>query len=272
MLALPPNLFGDMHLNPDWLVPQWPAPANVHAVLTTRVGGVSARPYDSMNLGDHVGDQPASVAANRTALQVSTGAQPVFLSQVHGIEVVDLNRHVAHGTVADASITEQPGLACTIMVADCLPVLFTNASGTVVAAAHAGWRSLLGQNGQGVLEAVFKRFQVLALADQALAAPEVIAWLGPCIGPQAFEVGDEVRAAFGAADPAALNCFQPKGSGKWLADLPGLARQRLQRLGIMQVFGNNGQPAWCTVSQPSRFFSYRRDGVTGRMAACIWLG
>jgi YfiH family protein len=220
-----------------------------------------------MNLGDHVGDGPHCVAANRAALQASTGAQPVFLSQVHGTEVVWLGRHSAHGTVADASVTDQPGMACTIMVADCLPVLFTNGSGTLVAAAHAGWRSLLGQNGQGVLEAVVKRFEVPAPP----VVPDVIAWLGPCIGPQAFEVGDEVRAAFGAAAPQALDCFKPKGPGKWLADLPALARQRLQRLGITQVFGNDGRPAWCTVSQPSRFFSYRRDGVSGRMAACIWL-
>lgn len=266
-----PNVLGEMHLNPDWLVPQWPAPINVHAVCTTRTGGVSAGPYDSMNLGDHVGDQSASVAANRASLQASTGAQLVFLSQVHGTKVVDLHPRVAHGTVADASFTSQPGLACTIMVADCLPVLFTNSSGTLVAAAHAGWRSLVGENGQGVLEAVLKRFQDHALADQAPATPEVIAWLGPCIGPHAFEVGDEVRAAFGVADPAAFDHFQAKGSGKWLADLPGLARLRLQRLGVTEVFGNNGQPGWCTVSQPSRFFSYRRDGVTGRMAASIWL-
>lgn len=260
-----------MHLNPDWLVPQWPAPANVQAVCTTRAGGVSIAPYDRLNLGDHVGDQPDCVAANRAALQACLGAQPVFLSQVHGTEVVALDRQIAHGTVADASITTQPGQACTVMVADCLPVLLTNAGGTVVAAAHAGWRSLLGQEGQGVLEAVLKRFRALAPVDTAPAATEIIVWLGPCIGPQAFEVGDDVRTAFGAADALALNFFQPQSPGKWLADLPGLARLRLQRLGIHQIFGNDGQPDWCTVQQPSRFFSYRRDGVTGRMAACIWL-
>lgn len=260
-----------MHLNPDWLMPQWSVPANVRAVCTTRAGGVSSAPYDTLNLGDHVGDHPDCVTANRAALQAHTGAQPVFLSQVHGTEVAALNRHVAHGTVADASITNQPGLACTIMVADCLPVLFTNASGTAVAAAHAGWRSLLGHEGQGVLEAVFKRFMALAPVDAAPLASEMIAWLGPCIGPQAFEVGGEVRAAFGAVDALALNFFQPHGPGKWLADLPGLARLRLQRLGIRQIFGNDGQSDWCTVQQPLRFFSYRRDGITGRMAACIWL-
>jgi len=260
-----------MRLNPDWLVPQWPAPAHVHALCTTRTGGVSAPPYDSLNLGDHVGDHPDCVASNRALLQTSTGSQPVFLSQVHGTEVVWLERHSEHGMAADASITAQHGVACTIMVADCLPVLFTNASGTAVAAAHAGWRSLVGHNGQGVLEEVFERFKALALMDKAPVATELIAWLGPCIGPQAFEVGDEVRAAFGATDAASLDCFKPKGPGKWWADLPRLARQRLQRLGITQIFGNDGQPDWCTVSQPSRFFSYRRDGVTGRLAACIWL-
>ncbi len=272
MPALPPDVVGSTRPNPDWLVPRWPAPANVHAVCTTRAGGVSSAPYDTLNLGDHVGDNPDCVSANRARLQTSLGAQPVFLSQVHGTEVVELNRHTAHGRAADASVTDQPGLACTIMVADCLPVLFTNTNGTLVAAAHAGWRSLLGQNGHGVLEEVFKRFNALAPVHTGPVAIEIVAWLGPCIGPQAFEVGDEVRAAFVAADAKALDCFKPKGPGKWLADLPGLARQRLQNMGISQVFGNDGHPDWCTVSQPSRFFSYRRDGVSGRMAACIWLG
>ena len=271
MLALPFDVVEITRLNPDWLMPQWSAPANVHAVCTTRAGGVSSAPYDTLNLGDHVGDSPDCVAANRAKLQASTGAQPIFLSQVHGTDVVWLDRHSVHGTVADASITDQPGMACTIMVADCLPVLFTNAGGTLVAAAHAGWRGLLGQEGRGVLEAVVQRFKALAPINAAPVAPEVIAWLGPCIGPQVFEVGDEVRAAFGAADPHALAYFKPKSPGKWLADLPGLARQRLQRLGITQIFGNDGHPDWCTVSQPSRFFSYRRDGVSGRQAVCIWL-
>ncbi len=271
MPAQPPKVNGAMRLNSDWLMPHWSAPANVHAVCTTRAGGVSASPYDSLNLGNHVGDHPDCVATNRALLQTSTDSQPVFLSQVHGTEVVRLNRHSAHDTQADASITDQRGIACTIMVADCLPVLFTHASGTAVAAAHAGWRSLAGKNGHGVLEEVFERFKALAQVDTAPLATELVAWLGPCIGPQAFEVGDEVRAAFVDTDLAALACFKPKGPGKWWADLPGLARQRLQRLGITQIFGNDGQPHWCTVSQSSKFFSYRRDGVTGRMAACVWL-
>lgn len=264
-------MVGETHLNPDWLVPQWPAPVNVRAVCTTRAGGASAAPYDSLNLGDHVGDHPDCVTANRALLQKNTGAQPVFLSQVHGTDVVDLNHQTGHVTVADASVTGQRGLACTIMVADCLPVLFTNARGTAVAAAHAGWRSLAGQQGQGVLEGVFKHFELLAHVGIAPVATEIIAWLGPCIGPTAFEVGDEVRTAFVQTDVAALDCFKPKSPGKWWADLPGLARLRLQRLGITQIFGNDGQADWCTVSQPSRFFSYRRDGITGRMAACVWL-
>lgn len=259
-------------LNPDWLVPQWPAPARVRAACTTRAGGVSTAPFDSLNLGDHVGDSADHVAANRAVLRSSLGVSSVFLSQVHGTAVTDLHRHTAPGIVADACFTEQPGLACTIMVADCLPVLFTNACGTAVAAAHAGWRSLLGHGGRGVLEAVVKRFSALEHVQSAQAATEIIAWLGPCIGPQAFEVGAEVRAAFAADDTAALNYFQPTVGGKWLADLPGLARWRLQRLGVGQIFGNNGQLDWCTVHQPSRFFSYRRDGVTGRQAACVWLG
>ena len=271
MPALAPEVTGAKRLNPDWLVPQWPAPAHVHALCTTRAGGVSGAPYDSFNLGDHVGDHPGKVATNRDLLQQATGARCVFLSQVHGTDVVGLNRHSQHGTVADASITDQCGLACTIMVADCLPVLFTNASGTAVAAAHAGWRSLAGQNGHGVLEEVFERFKTLAHSSHAVKATEIIAWLGPCIGPQAFEVGSEVRTAFVQTDPAALACFKPKGPGKWWANLPGLARQRLQRLGITQIFGNDSQPDWCTVGQASRFFSYRRNGVTGRMAACVWL-
>ena len=253
-------------------MPQWPAPARVHAVCTTRAGGASKAPFDSLNVGDHVGDVAACVATNRATVQRSLGVQPVFLSQVHGTTLVDITRHTAHGTVADACFTTLPSLACTIMVADCLPVLFTNAHGTAVAAAHAGWRSLLGHNGQGVLEVIYERFRALARVDTAQGATEIIAWLGPCIGPQAFEVGADVRAAFGADDVFALNYFQPKGPGKWLADLPGLARWRLQRMGVAQIYGNDGGPDWCTVRQSSRFFSYRRDGVTGRMAACVWLG
>jgi YfiH family protein len=259
-------------LNPDWLLPKWPAPAAVRSLCTTRAGGRSAGPYESMNLGDHVGDNPFAVGANRAALHEAIAARPVFLSQVHGIGVVALGRATAHGTEGDACITTERGVACTIMVADCLPVLFTNERGSFVAAAHAGWRGLAGQAGIGVLESVSHRFLPSDPGARAQAASQTMAWLGPCIGPDAFEVGPEVKLAFEANDPLAAACFKPGAAkGKWLADLAGLARQRLRALGVTQIFGNDGSPAWCTVRNPSRFFSHRRDGVSGRMAACIWL-
>lgn len=255
----------------DWIVPDWPAPARVRAVFTTRAGGVSAAPYDALNLGDHVGDVLADVQANRARLAEKLAAQPVFLQQVHGRVVAHLTGPTAEPLVADASLTTQPGIACTAMVADCLPVLFTDTQGTVVAAAHAGWRGLLGVDGQGVLEVTYKEIMAVAHIPSAQQATEIIAWLGPCIGPTAFEVGPEVPAAFIAQQPEAAACFVPHGAGKWLANLPGLARLRLQALGLQGIYGNDGSLDWCTVSQPSRFFSYRRSGVCGRMAACIWL-
>lgn len=257
-------------LNPDWLVPQWPVPSHVRAVCTTRAGGYSVGPYAGLNLGAHVGDDPAHVAANRVALQQAIGAQPVFLSQVHGTDVETISASSAHDRPADAAITDQRGVACTVMVADCLPVLFTNASGSVVAAAHAGWRGLLGSNRHGVLEQLVRRFRATPRAEGEQGAFDCLAWLGPCIGPSAFEVGAEVRAAFMADDPAAQAMFVAKAGGKWLANLPGLARQRLRASGVSEIYGNDASPAWCTVSQSSRFFSYRRDGVSGRFAACIW--
>ena len=259
-------------MHPDWLVPQWPAPAQVHAVCTTRAGGRSQPPYDSLNLGDHVGDDILAVGANRALLHDAIGARPVFLSQVHGSGVVALDGHTAHGTQADACFTRERGVACTIMVADCLPVLFTDTQGSFVAAAHAGWRGLAGAAGLGVLESVYTHFSGMALDLHAPGATNIIAWLGPCIGPEAFEVGPEVKATFEAHDPRAAACFRPAPTaGKWLADLPALARQRLAALGITQVYGNDGGRDWCTLSNPSRFFSHRRDGVSGRLAACIWL-
>ncbi len=232
-------------------------------------------PYNALNLGDHVGDDPLVVAANRATLQQAIGAQPVFVSQVHGVGVERIFAHSAPGTQADGCITDQPGVACTIMVADCLPVLFTNAQGSLVAAAHAGWRSLAGQGGVGILEAVCESFVSLSPVNKSQEAIEIIAWLGPCIGPTAFEVGHEVRDALVAHDAAARAMFTPTTSDqtgdKWLANLPGLARLRLAALGISQIYGNDGTQAWCTVSNPSRFFSHRRDRVSGRMAACIWL-
>lgn len=271
-----------MRLAPDWLVPDWPAPSRVHALFTTRSGGVSAPPFDSFNLGDHVRDAPTAVAANRERLRSGTGARPVFLSQVHGTAVVVLDTTTPDGTEADACVSTQPGVACTVMVADCLPVLFTNTAGTVVAAAHAGWRGLAGEGaGLGVLDTAFDAFvravQGLdAAADGERVAEDTLVWLGPCIGPQAFEVGPEVREVFLAQHDSAQACFQPVGrTGKYLADLPALARLRLHALGINRLFGNDGTPPWCTVTQASRFFSHRRDasrlGGTGRMAACVWM-
>jgi YfiH family protein len=224
-----------------------------------------------MNLGDHVGDNPFAVGANRALLQKAIDAHPVFLSQQHGIGVVELQRSTHQGTQADACITHELGVACTVLVADCLPVLFTNEQGSFVAAAHAGWRGLAGQAGIGVLESVSHHFLPSNLQDRSRVASRLMAWLGPCIGPDAFEVGPEVKAAFEAQDPMSAACFRPKSPGKWLADLPALARQRLRALGIHQIYGNDGSPAWCTVRNAQRYFSHRRDGVSGRMAACVWL-
>ena len=278
----------------DWLVPQWPAPAQVHALCTTRAGGVSEGGYASMNLGTHVGDAPQAVARNHERLAaaingITHGARPVFLKQVHSSDCTQLSTSSPDGAACDAVVTHEPGVVCTIMVADCLPVLLTDTAGRAVGAAHAGWRGLAG----GVLETFVDTFMPLAHMERALPAiknaadinaNELLAWLGPCIGPSAFEVGPEVRAAFCAADAGAEQCFAPQGGGKFLADLAGLARRRLRALGVTQIYGNDGSEVWCTVRQASRFFSHRRDGSvtgigtgsgvtgTGRMAACIWLG
>jgi YfiH family protein len=265
----------------DWIVPDWPAPAGVHALFTTRAGGVSSPPFDSFNLGEHVRDDPAAVAQNRQRLARALGAaRPVFLQQVHGTDVLQLHAHSPEGSVADACLSTQPGLACTVMVADCLPVLLAHRSGTVVAAAHAGWRGLAGLHGPGVLEstlaALVHAVQPLTGDTPAQVARDTLAWLGPCIGHDAFEVGAEVREAFTSKEPLDAAGFVRQPGGKYLAHLAWLARQRLQRLGLQAVYGNNGNSAWCTVSHRLRFFSHRRDAVagssTGRMAACIWLG
>lgn len=256
----------------DLLLPDWPAPPNVRALCTTRRGGVSQGPFSSLNLGDHVGDDPAHVAQNRARLHQTLGARPVFLQQVHGTAVHTLARDAPDGAQADGAFTTARGLACTVMVADCLPILLCDARGTQVAAVHAGWRGLAGTGGAGVVEQLVKHLRPSALVDAAQTAPELIAWLGPCIGPDAFEVGPDVLAAFTASLPQARNCFRPLSGGKWLADLPALARQRLLAAGVARVFGNDGSAPWCTVGNPLRFFSHRRDrGVSGRLAACIWL-
>ncbi len=275
-------------MNPDWLIPDWPAPPWVGAICTTRAGGVSKAPYDKLNLGSHVGDAEGDVTANRANFAAQLGAKPVFLNQVHRFDVVALTRGTPNHTVADACLTQTPGVACTVMVADCLPVLFVNRLGTVVAAAHAGWRGLLGEASPhghhgpvGVLENCHAKVAALALANVQKVAiknslNDILVWLGPCIGPRQFEVGAEVREAFVALDARAESLFDDAGGGKWRADLQGLARQRLKALGVDQIYGNDGSDAWCTVSNPSRFFSHRRNhvalGGSGRMAASIWLG
>ena len=252
----------------EWITPQWPAPANVRAVCTTREGGQSRPPYESLNLGDHVGDSAQAVAANRGIFAGALQARPVFLKQVHGLGTAQLDVDTPDGIEADGCMTTTQGVACTIMVADCLPVLFTAMSGRAVAAAHAGWRGLAAGRGQNILEAVSIRFSQLAELEDTR---QTLAWLGPCIGPDAFEVGPEVKAAFESHDRAATALFKPYRDGKWLADLAGLARRRLLALGITRVYGNDGSREWCTVSNPSKFFSHRRDRVSGRFAASIWL-
>jgi hypothetical protein len=238
----------------DCLRPDWPTPPGVRALQTLRSGGCSPAPWDSFNLGDHVGDAPERVTANRSLLRAMLPAEPRWLKQVHGLRVVDA-ASVDDEVEADAAFTRQPGVVCAVMTADCLPVLFCDRAGTVVAAAHAGWRGLVA----GVLERT--------IAAMEVAPGELQAWFGPAIGPARFEVGDEVRAAFVAREPAAAEAFIACGQGKWLADIYRLARQRLAAAGVISVFGGG----CCTVSDPARFFSYRRDGLSGRMASLIWL-
>jgi len=257
-----------MKLPAGWIVPQWPAPAGVRAICTTREAGVSEPPYDSLNLGDHVGDAPQAVATNRKIFREALHARPVFLEQVHGSSVVELSGETPDATQADGCVTTARGIACTIMVADCLPVLFACGDGSTVAAAHAGWRGLAGEGGRGILESVWERLR----SEHGARAEDTMIWLGPCIGPRAFEVGPEVKAAFEAQDAPAGAMFKPHATGKWLADLAGLARMRLRALGLRHLYGNDGGLEWCTVANPGRFFSHRRDRVSGRFAASIWRG
>ena len=237
-------------------LPQW---SGTQLFCSTRQGGVSQAPYDSLNLGDHVGDQAEHVAHNRRFWAESCAVKPVFLQQVHGTDVLQITPQTPDGAVADACWTSTPGLACTIMVADCLPVLFHSPTEKKVAAAHAGWRGLAA----GVLEQTLRVFS---------NTQHLRVWFGPCIGPSAFEVGAEVRAAFVSANPWAETAFQAlPTSGKYLADLPALARQRLAKMGVTQAEGNDGSLSWCTFSQAGLFYSHRRDGVSGRFAAGISL-
>ncbi|MFC5301322.1 peptidoglycan editing factor PgeF [Azospira restricta] len=240
----------------SWFVPDWPLPPGVRALQTTRVGGVSGAPWAGFNLGDHVGDEPAAVAANRARLAAMLPAMPVWLAQVHGVDVARLDALPAGAPapVADAAVARAAGRVCAVMTADCLPLLLCDRDGTVVAAAHAGWRGLCA----GVIEAT--------VAAMAVRPAALSAWLGPAIGPAAFEVGDEVRAAFVARDAAAADGFVRGDGGRWFADLYRLARQRLAALGVPAVHGGGE----CTWRQADRYFSYRRDGVTGRMATLIW--
>ena len=255
------------------IAPDWPAPARVRCAFTLRTGGVSAAPYASLNLGAHVGDAADAVQENRRRVWESLRlpAQPVWLQQVHGAEVVDLDvlegrsqdsaqpssgvMHSGPGASADAAVTRTAGHVCVIQVADCMPVLFAARDGSAVGAAHAGWRGLAG----GVLEQTVRALGV--------APGDLVAWLGPTISQQHFEVGDDVRGAFMSSDPGASAAFVANTRGRWQCDLYALARRRLAMLGVSEVFGGG----WCTYADAARFFSFRRDGQCGRMAALIWL-
>lgn len=240
----------------DWLIPDWPAPAWLQAISTTRAGGFSQGVFAALNLGDHVGDDAKHVQANRAYVAEVLNLPPTiaWLSQVHGTAVLDVADWQGDVVQADASFSRQPQQVCVVMTADCLPVLFCCLKTRQVAAAHAGWRGLC----DGVLEQTLATF-----ADPR----SVMAWLGPCIGPTAFEVGAEVRSKFMLQHPEDAAFFSPADQDeKWLADLAGLARLRLQRAGLSAIYGGEH----CTFSNPQRFFSYRRDGQTGRMASLIW--
>ncbi len=247
------------------LAPQWAAPATVASFMSTRLGGVSRAPWHSLNLGDAVGDDAAAVAENRHRLALQLGSTPIWLRQVHGTRVVRIGAADvdAPALEADAAWTDEAGIACTVQVADCLPVLLASTDGRAVAAVHAGWRGLAG----GVIEATLQALQQGSGCD----ADQIVAWLGPCIGPRQFEVGIEVLEALGA-DPAAPDVrrfiARPRadGSARWLANLPQLARDRLAAAGVRQTTGAGE----CTVEDGSRFFSYRRDGITGRLVAAVW--
>lgn len=246
-----------MSIPSSWIVPDWPAPESVRAISTTREGGVSAAPCDSFNVSTATGDSPAAVERNCADLKERAGlpGEPCWLTQVHGHHVVTANAN-SSDVEADASVTTEPGSVCVIKTADCLPVLLTDRAGSVIGAAHCGWRGLVG----GVLENTI----------QAMKRPpgDLLAWLGPAIGPDAFEVGPEVRDQFVAALTESVDAFKLSSSGRWIADIYELARMRLRAAGVRDIHGGG----WCTVSDPERFFSHRRDnGKTGRMATLIWI-
>lgn len=240
----------------EWIVPNWPAPESVHAFITTRAGGKSHGPYASMNPADHVGDDAQAVSRNREIIRADLPCEPHWLKQVHSAKVHRINGEPQGVPEADASVSAQLNQVCVVLTADCLPVLFCADDGSEVGAVHAGWRGLA----DGILE---QTVQAMALPGERL-----LAYLGPAIGPSAFEVGPEVRAEFMKSDTQADAAFKPvAGSDKYLADLYLLARQRLARVGVTRVYGGD----FCTYTDAQRFFSYRRDGATGRMASLIWL-
>ncbi len=236
----------------SFLTPDWPAPANVHALVTTRSGGVSLAPWESFNLGDHVGDDPSAVAKNRRCLRKHLPGEPLWLKQVHGVTCIDAQR--ASTNEADAAFTRSANVVCAVLTADCVPILLCDTAGSVVAAVHAGWRGLAA----GVIETTV----------HSMNAPgeQLMAWLGPAIGPENFEVGGEVRDAFITHDALAASAFAQRSNGRWLCDIYQLARQRLAALGVCRIASAD----FCTVRDAERFYSYRRDGVTGRMASLIW--
>lgn len=240
----------------SFLTPDWPAPSNVRAASTFRSGGVSQRPYDELNLAGHVGDSPQAVAENRRVLKAALRlpTEPSWLEQVHSDTVVEAGA-ASNPPRADASVARSSGKVCAVLTADCLPVLFCSRDGDRVAAAHAGWRGLAG----GILDNT--------VGSLGLPGGDVIAWLGPAIGQDAYEVGDDVRVAFLARDAGAANAFRANARGRWQCDMYELARRNLRALGIRDVYGG----AYCTYTDEDRFFSYRRDGQCGRMATLIWL-
>ena len=248
----------DLH----FIIPNWPAPANVKALQTTRTGGVSTSPFASLNLGAHVTDDAIAVAKNRQLLSPYLPSEPVWVNQVHGIEVIDAAQSTCLQN-ADASFTTNSNVVCVMMTADCLPVLLCNKAGTVVAAVHAGWRGLC----DGAIEAAVSKLDV--------ERSEILAWLGPAIGPTAFEVGAEVREQFIQHNQQAEQAFTPHGdhkaNQKWLCNMYLIAQQRLHAVGVTQIFGGSINEDFCTYTDEARFFSFRRDNVTGRMASLIWL-
>ena len=239
--------------DPRWIVPDWPAANGVRALITTRAGGVSTGRYASLNLGAVVGDEPELVARNRAIVGACLPREPLWMKQVHGTGVIDPLRSPPN-TEADAAVTRSPGAVCAVLTADCLPVLLCDRAGSVAGIAHAGWRGLAA----GIVESVVRATGV--------PARSILAYLGPGIGPGVYEVGEEVRRVFLDGDPGAAEAFAPRHNGKYLADLYRLARRRLAAAGVVEVYGGG----FCTASE-ERFFSFRRDGITGRMASFVWL-